>query len=101
MANRLDVHPSHNQRDYVHNWLLSTFYSQSEVVRQLSLKGGNCLRKAYFTNGRYSQNPEFSTSVGISRDELGMELNALCAALNDRAEIKFDLDRPHVQDKRV
>jgi predicted nucleotidyltransferase component of viral defense system len=100
MAARLDVDPSHVQRDYVHSWLLSAFYTQSKLARQLVLKGGNCLRKAYFTNGRYSRDLDFSTSAGISCDELGREFNAVCATLRERAGIKFDLDRTRVQDKR-
>src|SRR5215203_5846339 len=100
MAAKLDVHPSHVQRDYVHSWLLSAFYSQSKLARQLVLKGGNCLRKAYFTNGRYSRDLDFSTATGVSPDELGRELNALCATLKERAGINFDLGRTRVQDKR-
>jgi len=100
MAARLDVHPSHVQRDYVHGWLLSAFYSQSKLARQLVLKGGNCLRKAYFTNGRYSRDLDFSTSAEVSRDELCRELNAICATVEQRAGVKFELDRTRVQDKR-
>ena len=100
MAARLDVHPSHVQRDYVHSWLLSAIYSRSNLASQLVLKGGNCLRKAYFTSGRYSRDLDFSTSAGISRDELGRELNAVCATLTKQAGIKFDLHGTRVQDKR-
>ncbi len=101
MAERMGVHPSHVQRDYVHSWLLSAFYSQSKLASQLVLKGGNCLPKAYFTNGRYSQDLDFSTSTGISHDELGRELNAICATLKERTGINFDLKRTRVQPKRV
>lgn len=100
MADRLDVHPSDVQRDYVHSWLLSSLYSQSKLARHLVLKGGNCLRKAYFINGRYSQDLDFSTSMGKSQDALGRELNALCATLKERVGISFDLNRTRVRDKR-
>ncbi len=100
MAARLDVHPSHVQRDYVHSWLLSSLYSQSKLSRQLVLKGGNCLRKAYFKNGRYSRDLDFSTATGISSDELGREFNAIGATLKERAGINFDLGRTLVKDKR-
>ena len=100
MAARLDVHPSHVQRDYVHGWLLSTLYSQSNLAHRLVLKGGNCLRKAYFTNGRYSRDLDFSTATGISSDELGREFNEIGAILKERAGINFDLGRTLVQDKR-
>ena len=45
MAEKLDVHSSHVQRDYVHSWLLSALFSSSSLSNRLVLKGGNCLRK--------------------------------------------------------
>jgi hypothetical protein len=47
-ARELDVHLSNVQRDYVLGWLLAGIYTVSELRHVLILKGGNCLRKAYF-----------------------------------------------------
>jgi predicted nucleotidyltransferase component of viral defense system len=56
----LGVNSSNVQRDYVFGWLLSGIYAQSGLGQQLVLKGGNCLRKAYFPFGRFSTDLDFS-----------------------------------------
>lgn len=100
MASKLGVHSSHIQRDYVHSWLLSSLYASSTLANRLVLKGGNCLRKGYFENARYSRDLDFTTSTSISNEELGRELNALCTALAERSGIVFDTSRTRVEDKR-
>jgi predicted nucleotidyltransferase component of viral defense system/uncharacterized Zn-finger protein len=100
VSQQLGIHTSHVQRDYVHSWLLSLLYSTSSLGKQLVLKGGNCLRKAYFEGGRYSRDLDFSTSTNIPEYQLGHELNAICQALSERAGIKFETDRTRVENKR-
>lgn len=93
------IHTSHVQRDYVHGWLLSILYSSSPLGKQLVLKGGNCLRKAYFERTRYSRDLDFSTSTSISDADLGRELNAVCSAVGDRCGVAFDTARTRVEQK--
>ncbi len=100
VSNQLGIHTSHVQRDYVNGWLLSLLYSSSPLGEHLVLKGGNCLRKAYFDSGRYSRDLDFSTLTTIPNFDLGRELNAICLALDKRAGIKFEIDRTRVSDKR-
>ena len=99
VSSQLGIHTSHVQRDYVYGWLLSLLYSSSPLGKQLVLKGGNCLRKAYFEGGRYSRDLDFSTSTGIDDAYLGRELNTICQALGDRANIVFDTERTRVEEK--
>ena len=95
------IHPSHVQRDYVHGWLLSQLFSAAcPLQSRLILKGGNCLRKAYFEGARYSRDLDFSTSIGIAHSDLGRELNSICLGLRERAGIEFDIGRTRVEDKR-
>ncbi len=100
VSQQLGIHTSHVQRDYVHGWLLSHLYSSSPLGKLLVLKGGNCLRKAYFEGGRYSRDLDFSTPTNISDTDLGRELNAICRALGERAGIVFDTERTRVEEKR-
>lgn len=99
MAESLDVHPSHVQRDYVHSWVLSQLYRRSTLADRLVLKGGNSLRKGYFESARYSRDLDFTTSTGISNDELHSELNSLCQSITSDAGIQFDVSRTVVADK--
>jgi predicted nucleotidyltransferase component of viral defense system len=100
MAQTLEVHPSNVQKDYVHGWLLSSLYSSSKLADRLVLKGGNSLRKGYFEHARYSNDLDFTTSVGIDLEELQQELNTVCAVLTERAGVVFDTSRTRVADKR-
>src|SRR4051794_34320389 len=97
MAERMDVHASNVQRDYVCGWLLAVIYGRSPLGKRLVLKGGNCLRKAYFENGRYSGDLDFSCSHYLNNEALGRELNAVCSALTERAGVQFDLVRTRVE----
>jgi predicted nucleotidyltransferase component of viral defense system len=99
VSSQLGIHTSHVQRDYVYGWLLSLLYSSSPLGKQLVLKGGNCLRKAYFEGGRYSRDLDFSTATGINDVDLARELNAICHALEDHANIVFDTERTRVEEK--
>jgi predicted nucleotidyltransferase component of viral defense system len=100
MAEHLDVPPSFVQRDYVNGWLLHALYGSSHLARRLVLKGGNCLRKAYFETGRYSGDLDFSCSSALPNEQFRRELNNLCSFVAERAGVQFDLSRTRVEDKR-
>ncbi len=100
MAETLGVHTSHVQRDYVHGWLLSLLYSSSELSEKLALKGGNCLRKGYFENSRYSRDLDFTTTTGIQDDMFGRELNSICESVSKKCNVTFDLSKTRVEDKK-
>jgi len=99
MAESLDVHTSHVQRDYIHGWVLSHLYKTSNLSDRLVLKGGNSLRKGYFSSARYSRDLDFTTSTGISNDELHSELNSLCRSISVDTGIEFDTSRTTVANK--
>ncbi len=101
MAGMLRVHPSHVQRDYVHGWLLSLLYQSSNLANRVVLKGCNALRKAYFENSRYSRDLDFSTSQGISHEELGRELNTVCEGIHKRSGVYFDTSKTRVDKKKL
>ena len=99
-AAEMGVHTSNTQRDYVFGWLLSGIYGESGLGNRLVLKGGNCLRKAYFPFGRFSNDLDLSTDGGIGDDHLIAELNKVCRFVQDRTGIVFDTDRTIVRPKR-
>ncbi len=99
-AELFQIHPSHVQRDYVHGWLLSGLFSSSELASRLVLKGGNCLRKGYFQNFRYSRDLDFTTPGALDHDLLGRELNQVCTRVSDATGVRFELARTRVDEKR-
>ncbi|MFQ5434080.1 MAG: nucleotidyl transferase AbiEii/AbiGii toxin family protein, partial [Anaerolineae bacterium] len=42
------------EKDYVMGWLLWGIYRNPYLAQNLILKGGNCLRKIYFPDTRFS-----------------------------------------------
>jgi predicted nucleotidyltransferase component of viral defense system len=100
MSEELGVHTSHVQRDYMFGWLLAGIFTQSELGRSLVLKGGNCLRKAYFPFGRFSGDLDFSAPGHIEETFLASELNRVCGFVQDRTGIEFDTTRTIARPKR-
>ncbi len=98
-AEELGVHTSSVQRDYVFGWLLKGIYSQGELGNRVVLKGGNCLRKAYFPFGRYSPDLDFSSDAGLPHGFVTDELNAACEFASRQCGVVFDTSRTQTRDK--
>ena len=64
-AEEYDIHTSNVQRDYVFGWLLCAIYNNSHLAQRLILKGGNCFRKVYFPDTRFSNDLDFSTQSAL------------------------------------
>lgn len=90
-AAEFQIEPANVQRDYVFGWLLKSFYGQNAGANQLVLKGGNCLRKGYFPNTRFSQDLDFSCKTRVDPDALIRELNAACGLVQQHTGVEFDL----------
>ena len=99
-ARNLGVTTATIERDYVLGWLLWGIYTNPLLAQNLILKGGNCLRKVYFPQTRFSDDLDFSTTNGLDVGALFHEqLNQVCSAVGDRSGIAFDLQRTRVQEK--
>src|SRR6266540_4716048 len=96
-ADEFGIHTSNVQRDYVFGWLLFALYSGSPLRNQLILKGGNCFRKAYFPNTRFSRDLDFAIESAINEILLREEFNRVCELAQARSGIEFDLDRNKVE----
>ena len=93
------IHTAHVERDYVFGWLLTGIYTMSPLKNVLILKGGNCFRKAYFANTRFSADLDFSVGTEIDENFLFIELNKICDFTHDATGIIFEKDRNHVEEK--
>lgn len=94
----LGVNHADVQRDYVFGWLLAGIYS-GPLGKLLTLKGGNCLRKAYFPFGRFSRDLDFSTQSTIKHDYLITELNSICSMIENEAGVRFEISRTVAKEK--
>ena len=84
------------EKDYVMGWLLWGVYNIAELGRNLVLKGGNCLRKVYFADTRFSDDLDFTAHNLRSEMEFLANLNRLCEYVEPKSGIAFDLDRTRV-----
>ena len=98
-AEEYEIHTSDVQRDYVFGWLLFGFFTQSALKDQLFLKGGNALRKGYFSDTRYSADLDFGISYDISQQSLCAEINKVCAAVQQKAGVVFAQEDTRVKEK--
>lgn len=99
-ADSFQINTSDVQRDYVFGWILAGMYQHSQLKDKLVLKGGNCFRKAYFEDTRYSTDLDFSCKTNISRDFLHAEFNSICDYISAETDIEFDKDRTKVKRKK-
>jgi predicted nucleotidyltransferase component of viral defense system len=63
-SDEFDIHTSDVQRDYVFGWLVACIADDSMLGRDLTLKGGNAFRKAYFPSTRFSDDLDYSSEHG-------------------------------------
>jgi predicted nucleotidyltransferase component of viral defense system len=97
----LSVNTSDIQRDYVFGWLLSGIHHSSDLMRDnLVLKGGNCFRKGYFENTRYSNDLDFSAHQDINPDDLQKHINTVCGYVSDSTGVKFALEDNVIKPKK-
>jgi predicted nucleotidyltransferase component of viral defense system len=100
-AKELDIHAANVQRDYVFGWLLKTISEDPYLGKLLVLKGGNCFRKVYFPNTRFSEDLDFSTSTSLDISRLQASLASCCAAIQADTAVVFDSERNSVKEDRV
>ena len=96
-AAEFGIHVANVQRDYVIGWFLVALFAGTALRDSLVLKGGNCFRKAYFPNTRFSADLDFSTESQIDERVVISEFNAACQFVNDRTGVVFDLERSQIR----
>jgi predicted nucleotidyltransferase component of viral defense system len=91
-SEKLGVHTSNVQRDYVFGWFLAGLYQASNpLARVLALKGGNAFRKAFFEHARYSNDLDFSTQTELGEETLRTAITTACEFAGDISGIEFEV----------
>jgi predicted nucleotidyltransferase component of viral defense system len=89
------------EKDYVMGWLLWGIYNHPLLARNLILKGGNCLRKVYFPDTRFSDDLDFTAMRLDAEKEFHRHLDSLCQTVGARSGIEFDFSRTRVEEKHL
>lgn len=100
-AAELDLHIANIERDYVFGWLLKLIYENEYLSNLLILKGGNCLRKVYFPDTRFSGDLDFSTQSELNLSRVLGEINKVCLQAQERCGVSFEVDRNRFREDRI
>lgn len=92
-AKELDIHHANVERDYVFGWLLKSIFENEYLRTRLIFKGGNCLRKAYYPQTRFSSDLDFSTTLAVDVENVSNEINNACRAAEAACGVEFIVDR--------
>ncbi len=92
-AKAFDIHHVNVERDYVFGWLLKGIFENEYLRRELVFKGGNCLRKGFYPDTRFSSDLDFSVPREIALERMGDEINAACAEAGRACGVEFLIDR--------
>lgn len=101
LTDELGVPLAHLEKDYVMGWILWAIYTESPIKDYLVLKGGNCLRKAYFPETRFSDDLDFTAVEMPTASQFKIYLEAVETRLATDIGIPFDLDRTRVEEKQT
>lgn len=85
------------EKDYVMGWLLWGIYRLPALQSNLILKGGNCLRKVYFPDTRFSDDLDFTAKHLDAENVFLANLNSVCQEVEDTSGIKFDLSQTRIE----
>jgi predicted nucleotidyltransferase component of viral defense system len=94
------IHVANVQRDYVFGWLLLAVYNATTLKNFLIFKGGNCFRKAYFPNTRFSSDLDFSTEIAIDPADVIAQFNLACSLVHENAGVDFELERSQIREQQ-
>jgi predicted nucleotidyltransferase component of viral defense system len=89
----------HVEKDYVMGWLLWGIYNDRYLAQNLVLKGGNCLRKVYYPDTRFSDDLDFTTFRLGAEEEFHKRLDEICRTVQNASGIVFDTSRTQVKIK--
>jgi predicted nucleotidyltransferase component of viral defense system len=89
------------EKDYVMGWLLWGIYNDTMLSQNLVLKGGNCLRKLYFPDTRFSDDLDFTAYRLNTEQEFHKHLDSICQRVEQVSGIVFDISQTRVEQKQT
>lgn len=92
-AREFDIHHVNVERDYVFGWLLKSIFENESLSRQLVFKGGNCLRKAFYPNTRFSADLDFSVGGAVDSIVMAEQINNACRAAQNACGVESLVER--------
>lgn len=92
-AAEFDIHHANVERDYVFGWLLKSIFENDHLRNRLVFKGGNCLRKAFYPETRFSADLDFSAPSAIDSQAVAAQINEACRVAGLACGVEFLVER--------
>ena len=92
-AVEFDIHHANVERDYVFGWLLKAIFENDHLRPRLVFKGGNCLRKAFYRDTRFSADLDFSAPDAIDAQLMSDQINQACRDAGLACGVEFLIER--------
>lgn len=96
------LRPEIVEKDYVIDWLLTGFSTNSETSSNWIFKGGTCLKKCYFETYRFSEDLDFSLTPNAlyTEQEIKNVLLSLAENVSQLSGITFPIENIIVDSKQ-
>lgn len=89
------------EKDYVLDWILWGI-SQNDYLRsRLIFKGGTALHKMYFSDWRFSEDLDFTTTTQVGKNELGDAIENLCEKIREKSGVELRQKEIIASGKRI
>ena len=90
LANRQKIALGILEKDYVLTEVLKALSRAPMLNEDFVFKGGTALRKAYFSNWRYSEDLDFTVKHDMSKEELGQALDTWYHQVEGESQIRLN-----------
>lgn len=100
-SKEFEIHISNVQRDYIFGWFIYGVFTVGRFKDEIFLKGGNALRKGYFSNTRYSSDLDFGIPMDIEEGVLLEEINKVCDLIQEKTGVRFVKEQNTIKEKFV
>jgi predicted nucleotidyltransferase component of viral defense system len=101
ISRSLGVPLPHVEKDYVMGWLVWGLAQEPFLRERLVLKGGNCLRKLYFPDTRFSDDLDFTTTESLSGVVFRPHLERILGLVSETSGISFSAERTRVDEAQT
>jgi len=96
IAAKCKVRDRQIEKDYVISWILYGMSQNEFLLKNLAFKGGTVLKKAYFSDYRFSEDLDFSLiEKAISVDEIWQEFMQVFEFIYDESRIQLSIKSQH------
>ena len=93
-----EIDPMILNLDYALGWFLVALYTANHLKDRLRFKGGTCLRKAYFSQHRFSEDLDFTATTTMNTKSLKPRVKQAAQWCEERGGPDFSVRTPRFEE---